>query len=253
MILLTEKKLTQKGVGYITKNNKKEQIDNKLVTDVSSSLDREASPPSDSQEVELFDSSSQEGGRSPESILVADAPTPNAPLYQDIVKTAMVQYYQNEGAQQKRKLKLRLNLTDSSNWDFIASLTQDRRNFLKHIPGDPNYAREWAEQYKSIKKIYGVKPWLGKFHLVANQGYTNNMLAISNEPECYAAVWYDSENKGYTCNISLYDFQLFDLALFKENVTDKQKRSNQVANTIWNNPLHNTIQRPKTFAQLRSK
>lgn len=244
--------LMEKGVGYITKNNKKEQIDNKLATGFSSSSDQEAPPQVNTQEVETFDSSSQEEGRSPKYIVAADAPTPKAPLYEDLVKTAMIQYYQNEGAQQKRKLKLRLNLTDSSNWDFIATLTQDRRNFLKHVPGELDYAREWAEQYKSIKKIYGVKPWLGKFHLVASQGYTNNMLAVSNEPECYAALWYDSENKGYTVNISLYDFQLFDVALFKDNVSEKQKRSNQVANTIWNNPNHTTIQRPKTFAQLRN-
>ena len=136
----------KKGVGYITKNNKKEQIDNKLVTTSLSSSGLEASPLDESKKWEFLDSPSQEGGRSPESIMVADAPTPKSPLYQDIVKTAMVQYYQNEGAQQKRKLKLRLNLVDSSNWDFIATLTQDRRNFLKHIPGEIAYAREWANQ-----------------------------------------------------------------------------------------------------------
>lgn len=247
--------LEKNGVGYITNNNKKEQRITKKnkVQRTSLSLDREATPLVDLEIPEPSDSESQEEGRSPNSNCQAKAPTPSSPLYQDCVKTAMVQYFVNEGAQQKRKLKVRLNLTDSTNWDFIAVLTQDRRNFLKHTPGDPEYAKEFAELYKVIKQQYGVKPWLGKFHLVASQGYQNNMVAVQNEPECYAAVWYDNENKGYNCIVKMYDFEIYNLALFKDNVTEAQRKRNQVANTIWRNPQHNTIERPKTFAQRRQQ
>lgn len=244
-----------RGVDYITKNNKEEQSikENNILHTAVSSSDLEASPLEQIKEVEPSDSESQEEGRSPRNTVTTKAPTPDDLLHQDIVRTAMVQYFNNTGARSSRKLKVRLNLTDGTNWDFVASLTQDRRNFLKYIPGNLDYARQWAEQYKTIRDEYGVKPWLGKFHLVSEAGYTNNLLAVQNEPDCYAALWYDTQNKGYTCSIQMYSFLLLGLPLFKETVTKRQQQSNQIANTIWNNPQQQTIQRPKTFAQRRAE
>lgn len=175
------------------------------------------------------------------------------PLDQDQVERFIVQLFDNgENAFQRYKLKLRLNLTDQSNPEFIASLTKDIRNFKKHIP-EPykdEIIQMAVEERQRIKKQFGVLPYLGKFHL--NSGFGNKRKNVGNqvEPDTLAIIWWDDENKGWSGIFKIQNFaQEFDL--FTDYLTPKQRAQGVKAQENWTNPKYDRRIRPMTWAEKR--
>ena len=174
-----------------------------------------------------------------------EAPTP---LDINQVERLIIQLFDNgEEAFQRYKLKVRLNLTDKTNPEFIASLTKDLRNFKKYIP-EP-YRDEIIEmavqERKRIKEQFGVYPYIGKFHLNTGIGGTSQI-----EPDTLAIVWWDDENKGWSGIFKIQNFaREFDL--FTDRITAKQKLMCVKAQDNWINPKYDKKVRPKTWAQQR--
>lgn len=175
------------------------------------------------------------------------------PLDADQVKRYIVQLFDNgEDAVQRHKLKIRLNLTDGTNPEFIASLTKDIRNFKKYVP-EPNRQEiiEMAQQERlRIKKEYGVYPYLGKFHLNTGPGPKRRNVSHQIEPDTLAVVWWDDDVKGWSGIFKIQNFaQEFDL--FTEYLTDRQRSMGVRAQDVWTNPKHDTKVRPLTWAEKR--
>ena len=175
------------------------------------------------------------------------------PLDQNQVERFIVQLFDNgPDAFQRYKLKLRLNLTDKTNPEFIASLTKDIRNFKKHIP-EPyrdDIINMVTEERQRIKKQFGVLPYIGKFHL--NAGYGSKRKNTSNqiEPDTLAIVWWDDENKGWSGIFKIQNFaREFDL--FTEYLTPAQRAQGVKAQENWCNPKYDKRVRPKTWAEQR--
>lgn len=175
------------------------------------------------------------------------------PLDQDQVERFIVQLFDNGAdAFQRYKLKLRLNLTDKTNPEFIASLTKDIRNFKKHIPEpfrDEIIAMA-VEERQRIKKQFGVLPYIGKFHL--NSGYSSKRKNVGNqiEPDTLAIIWWDDENKGWSGIFKIQNFaREFDL--FTDYLTPKQRTQGVKAQENWCNPKYDQRVRPQTWAEQR--
>jgi hypothetical protein len=229
---------TPNGVDYITKNNKEKQRNN--------NVELETSSVSSGQDSVLKDQDPTRG------MALASMLTPSpTPLQQRDIKRCVVQLFDNgEESRQRYKLKVRLNLVDGEDVDFIAPLTKDARNFLKHTV-DRELARNWKiESYQLIQKQYAVKPWLGKFHLVRNS-YTSKHHVQVVEPNCFATVWWDDEARDWTATIMLYDFSLEDIDLQSRNVQAAQKAAGCRSSKIWTNPDHQHS-RPPTWAEMRA-
>lgn len=229
---------TSTGVDYITKNNKEKQRNNNVQLEPSAFASGQDSVLKDQDPKGKGNDSSQ------------DVIPSSTPLREIDVKRCVVQLFDNgEESRQRYKLKIRLNLVDGSDVDFIAPLTKDARNFLKHT-ADRELARDWKTQsYQLIQKQYGVKPWLGKFHLVRNT-YTSKHHTQVVEPNCFATVWWDDEARDWTATIMLYDFSLEEIDLQNRNVQPAQRAAGCRSSKIWTNPQHQEA-RPKTWAELR--
>lgn len=226
------------GVDYITKNNKEEQKITKYVGDFV------ISPAQDS----VLKSDFLPKG----SVALASNATPSStPLDVSQVKRCLVQLWDNgENSRQRYKLKVRLNLTDGSDVDFIASLTKDPRNFIKHT-ADKEMAREWKNEFNEfVKKNFGVRPWLGKFHLVSG-AYTSKFHTQVVEPNCFATVWWDEAAKDWTATIMIYDFSLEEVDMQSRNVTELQRNKGCRSSRLWINPATNNKVRPLTWAEQR--
>jgi hypothetical protein len=174
-------------------------------------------------------------------------------LTEDFVKRAPIQLWDNGEDQFRRyKLKVRLNLEDGENPEFIANLTKDFRNFKKYIPAEckDRIVQQASQLRADIKNRFGVYPHMGKFHLAssfkAGKRQTNQI-----EPWTFAAVWWDPEEKGWSGLLCIHDF-LLEFDLFENNLTAKQKAAGCKAATLYINPKHTTIQRPKTWAEKRA-
>ena len=176
------------------------------------------------------------------------------PLDSDQVERFIIQLFDNgPDAFQRYKLKIRLNLVDKENPEFIASLTKDIRNFKKYIP-EPyrNEIIQMAqEERQRIKKQFGIYPYLGKFHL--NVGAAKGKKKVCNqiEPDTFAVVWWDDENKGWSGIFKIQNFaREFDL--FTDYLTPKQKLQGVKAQDNWTNPKYDKTVRPKTWAEKRA-
>jgi hypothetical protein len=185
------------------------------------------------------------------------APTSPPDLITDQhIKRAVVQYYQNVGANklQKHKLKIRLNCDFGDGEEpveFIAALTQDLGNFKKYHPEESReQIQHWVDQYRiAIKHRCEVKAHMGKFH--NNTGWNSKGTQFNQiEPWTACLVWYDKELRRYKCLIKVYSWEA-EFELTTDTVTDKQLKANVKAQTLWHNPLHLNIQRPQTWAQKR--
>ena len=173
------------------------------------------------------------------------------PLTFENVNSTIVQLFDNgENSSQRYKIKVRLNLTDGENPEFVASLTKDRRNFKKYIPEEcrEEITQMADEERKRIKALTGSYPYIGKFHF--NQGVSTRSHRTEVEPYTLAVVWYNPEDKGWSCIVRLYDWAV-ELDLFSEHLTDKQKKSNVKAQATWQHPRMTKINRPKTWAEQR--
>lgn len=193
---------------------------------------------------------SQEGAEPLTVVLDNQAPTP---LDEDQVKSWIAQLWDNgEGAFQRYKFKIRLNLTDGTNPEFIASLTKDMRNFKKHLPDlDREAILSYVNQRRhEIKKQTEHFPYVGKFHL--NQGPRIKKHQVCNqvEPGTLVIVWWDTENKGWNAEFLIENFSQ-QLSLFTEYLTKRQRSLGVKAQDSWRNPKYDITVRPKTWAQQR--
>ncbi len=239
---------TEKGVVYYNTYNKNNSyneynVPNRLRS-LSLGIEAYASPSPEDL------SSSQEGA---EPLTVVPGTQAATPLNDDQVKGWIAQLFDNgETAFQRYKFKLKLNLTDNTNPEFIASLTKDMRNFKKHLPEQNRQAiLDYVNgKRKEIKSQTGSFPYVGKFHL--NQGLKNKQQKTSNlvEPNTLVIVWWDYENRGWSASFLVQDFhQEFDL--FSEYLTAKQKLQGIKAQEHWQNPKYDRRVRPLTWAQQR--
>ena len=233
------------GVDYITKNNKEEQRITKYVSGEAVSLGQDSVLKGNISSGE--DPTGKENFSSQQSILY---PTPSV-LDQNQVARCLVQLWDNgETSRQRYKLKVRLNLTDGSDIDFVAALTKDPRNFLKHT-ADKELARRWKNQsIRFVLDNFKVKPWLGKFHLV-NGAYTSSFHTQVVEPNCFATAWWDEEAREWSATIMLYDFSLEEIDMQARNVTEAQNKKGCRSSRLWINPAHDQRPRALTWAEQR--
>jgi hypothetical protein len=246
---------TDRGVEYynikITKREHKDNIIEMGSVPFSSSPEAIASD-------ELLSSSPEDchsGEAQPQVSHCADAhPTPQEPTPHDLIKNEMVkrclvQLFKNDD---RYKLKIRINALmngENVDIDFIAPLTQDRRNFKKYMPEEcGDWFIDWSDtQVKSIKELYGVKAYRGKFH-EAQSFKAGRKTMTQIEPWCQCVVWYNPETKAWSFLLNIYDFVLFK-ELQDQGITPAQKKSNLHRQELWINPLHDTRSRPKTWAE----
>lgn len=175
------------------------------------------------------------------------------PLDQDQVERFIIQLFDNgPDAFQRYKLKIRLNLADKTNVEFIASLTKDIRNFKKYIP-EPNkneIIQMAQEERLRVKKQFGVYPYLGKFHLNTGRGPQRKNTGNQIEPDTFAVVWWDDDVKGWSGIFKIQNFaREFDL--FTDYLTPAQKAQGVKAQDNWTNPKYDQRVRPKTWAEQR--
>lgn len=168
-------------------------------------------------------------------------------LDEDQVLRCVIQLFDNgEGQRQRYKLKVRLNLKDGSNAEFVAPLTKDRRNFVRYIP-EPGRSEiiKAADQFnKQIKSKYNVNAWLGKPHF--NRGRSQTKTRNQVEPESFVGVYYKQQERSWAGILKIYDFAiLFDLY---NDMTFKQSLSGVKGQTLWINPKYQQP-RPPTWAQ----
>ena len=194
--------------------------------------------------------SSQEREAQPPHSVAIQAPTPSL-LDQDQVRSCIIQLFDNgEDSSQRYKLKVRLNLVDNTNPEFIGSVTKDFRNFKKYIPQP--YTEEiidCARIYrKKIKDQFGVLPHLGKLHF--NTRRNSHRQTIQIEPNTLVAVYWDKEEGGWSGMLQIQNFVIqFDL--FNTNLTEVQRKSGVKAQEIWRNAQMQQGLRPKTWAEQR--
>jgi hypothetical protein len=185
------------------------------------------------------------------------APTsPNDLIKPLHVKRAVVQYYQNTHSKQlqKHKLKIRLNCDfgdGEENVEFIAALTQDLGNFKKYHPEcSRDYMQQWTEGTRqTIKKAYGVKAYMGKFH--NNNGWKQQGSQVNQiEPWTAVLVYYNRDTRSYWAVVRIYQWEdVFELGT--DSITAKQTLSNLKAQKLWYNPMYLNLTRPKTWAEKR--
>jgi len=242
----------EKGVGYYNidnkeNKNKKENIENRFLP-ISSGIEADASLVA-APLASPLDSANGEGAL-PCTTLAAGAPTP---LDQDQIKSCIFQLFDNgEASTQRYKYKLRLNLTDGTNPEFIASLTKDLRNFKKHVPGPNRQAIidvAMAER-KRIKAMTGNWPYIGKLHL--NPGYGAHKKTVQVEPDTLVVIWWDADDRGWSGAVKLQNW-VHEFDLFEQYVTPKQKAQGVRAQDNWQNPRYDKRSRPLTWAEQRAQ
>jgi hypothetical protein len=236
--------MSNSGVDYITKNNKEEQRITKYASGKAVLL-AEATPQTANIPSGLLPTQ--------EEAIVSKATSSSTPLQESDVLRCLVQMWDNgEHSRQRYKLKVRLNLKDGTDVDFIAALTKDPRNFIKHT-ANKELARDWRDQSNAnIKKNFNVKPWLGKFHMVQT-AYSSSYHKQTVEPNCFATVWWDDEAKDWSTTFMIYEFALEEVDMQSRNITDKQRAQGCRSSRLWINPSHNKIERPLTWAEQRAQ
>lgn len=246
---------SKKGVGYYNKDNKdKEDKKNKknnyaddvpvglhLLDNICSSLSLDLA----SREALTADS---------KAILAApQALNPGSEIAEnsiyDQMKSALIQLFDNgENTLQRYKCKIRINLTDGSNPEFIANLTKDVRNFKKYIPieGRKEVIDFITDLRKIVKDKTGYFPYIGKFHY-NTQGTRTRTI----EPMTAVVIYYDADNKGWSGYLMVYDW-IHKFDLFDQYLTDKQRASSVKAQDTFTHPNHQKA-RPLTWAQRRAQ
>lgn len=176
-----------------------------------------------------------------------------APLGNHNVKRALVQLFKNPNG--AKKVKIRLNLDDGENPEFIAPLQprSNLTNFLKHTGEYKEQAREWFKELRAHSKSrYGVTPQQGKFHLKTGKR-ENKMQTITVEPECYCAVSYCQEDRVYVGYLKLYDLWLPEIVFEDQYLSEKQRKSSVRGQTLWINPRFDERVRPLTWQERRKQ
>lgn len=219
-------------------------IDNELITNynlknIAQNISSDASEAVASNELLV----SQEVAK-PKSISEAQAPTPEPPSMTN-TRRMVTQYFYNNNSTQKHKLKVRLNHTDATNTEWIATMNKDARVFRKHT--DLELARSWITftKHKFKPELGYKKPYYGKFHLHKDQ---NGVVSgIQKEPGCYASLSYNTEDESWYAIIAIYDF--IGVYEYDFNFTAKQKQQGVKAQLVWTNPEIYAQSAPQTWAQ----
>lgn len=244
----------QNGVHYNNEDNKenKDKVCGTNNVFSSSSSGPSAYASASSQLNSVYDQMSLEESqeRNQDDQVGNQQPTPA--LHQDLIKRALIQLFDNgENSPQRYKAKIRLNLVDDENPEFVASLTRDMRNFKKYIPEEcrDEIIKFATDLTQWVKQVYGVKPHLGKFHL--NQGRGKHVHS-QVEPYCVVGVWWDPDNKAWSGWLKMYDWD-YEFDLFTEYLTANQKAQGCKGQHLFTNPKFDTKVRPKTWAQQRAE
>lgn len=174
-------------------------------------------------------------------------------LNESMISRAVVQLFDNgTRSKQRYKLKIRFNLVDKENPEFIAAISQDMRNFKKYIPAECyDDIVELARELRiKIKNNYDQYPLIGKFHF--NNGWNKQaqQAYIQIEPWTFAGVWFDTHHNGWDCLVKIYDWHA-NLSLSSEYINDAQRKQGIIAQTLWSNPKYQSVQRPLTWAEQR--
>lgn len=244
---------SKKGVGYYNKDNK-ENKENKNNYADDLSLGQTHLLHNDLSSVSLGIASREARTAdsevilaSPEALCSGSEIDPNS-IY-DQIKTALIQLFDNgESARQRYKCKVRINLTDGTNPEFIANLTKDPRNFRKYIPAEGReQVLEFArEMRKEIKNKTGFYPYIGKFHFNAKGAGSR-----TTEPMTAVAIWYDADVKGWSGSLMILDW-VHNFDLFSQYLSDKQRAVGVKAQDTFTHPNHQKA-RPLTWSQRRAQ
>jgi len=241
--------ITKKGVeSYNTDNTEKR--DKTLTTDNDFSHSISGIEADASLKLPLESPLDLANGEGTKSSLLPEATAPT-PLTADQIRSCVFQLFDNgEESSQRYKYKLRLNLIDGTNPEFIASLTKDFRNFKKYIP-EPNRQQiidvATAER-RRIKQLTGNWPYLGKLH--SNPGAGAHRRSIQIEPDTLVVIWWDPEERGWSGAVKLQNW-VHEFDLFDHYLTAKQKSQGVRAQDNWQNPKYDQRVRPLTWAQQR--
>jgi hypothetical protein len=166
---------------------------------------------------------------------------------QSQIERAMIQFWDNgPSVKQRYKVKVRLNLIDKTNPQFIAPVTKDWGNFKKYIPQESreetlDAVRGWR---KEVKEHYGVYPYIGKFHL------QNPDKHIQVEPHTWAGVYYSQIAEHWKCVVKMYDW-VYQCDFETDYITTAQKLKGLHAQHLYINPEHDKRVRPLTYAEQR--
>lgn len=241
----------KKGVGYYNIDNKDNKDNDNNYSESqynpfsSISFGQSADAASNSQLLEC-----QQGKE-----LLHSGPEPVAPprLSKDDILRCIMQLFDNgEGTAQRWKFKIRLNLADGTNPEFLSALTKDFRNFKKHIP-EPyrDEIIEMAHQERQrIKKLTGHLPYIGKLHL--SKSGDNRRTRNKIEPDTLVVVWWDDEERGWSGIIKIQNWA-HEFDLFSQYVTSKQKAVGVKCQENWINPKHDKTVRAPTWAELTGR
>ena len=230
-----EKKFASNGVDYYN-------IDNKLIIkDNKENIARNISSRLTEANASLNLSSSQEVAK-PESISEIQAPTPPSDL---TVVRMITQLFYNDNSTQKHKLKVRLNHTDKTNTEWIATLNKDARVFRKH--NDLELARGWISRTRQVFSTeQGYKqPYLGKFH--CHKDARGPVPGNLKEPGCFASVAYNTHDESWYAMIAIYDW--IGIYEYDYNYTKKQKQQGVKAQLVYTNPKLYAQRGGETWAQ----
>ena len=185
-----------------------------------------------------------QGEAKPDSSVGIQAATPQDPNLNNTLRV-ISQIFYNTNSTQKHKIKVKMHHTDQDPTEWIASMNTDPRVFRKY--NNIELAREWIagvrEQFNMEKGF--KKPYLGKFHLVADKhGKTGG---TQKEKGCYAAMAYNKEDQSWYAMIKIFDFvRLFE---YDYNFTNTQQAQGVKAQIVWNNPQLQKHKRPLTYRE----
>jgi hypothetical protein len=251
-------KNSEQVVGYyniLYNLENKENKENIQASEVSSPADKDNTFPSDRSDFEPSGSENPvlPSGHLGEEVLASEMV--NCDLSQDEIERAIFHFFDNgEDNPQRYKLKVRLNLVDKENVEFIATLTKDWSNFKKYIPEECK--KEIIEEARilraNIKKTFGIVPYMGKFHL--NQGFKKDTTRAFTqiEPWTWAFAWYDKEYEYWRYSIRMYSWS-HQGDFSKIHLTAAQTRARVKGQDLFINPKYDQRERPKTWAQLRAE
>lgn len=188
-------------------------------------------------------SSSQEVAK-PKSISQVQAPTPEIPSDNNIARM-VTQIFYNSNSTQKHKIKVRLNHTDKTSTEWIATMNKDARVFRRH--NDLQLARDWLAHAKKVfDPALGYKtPYHGKFHCHkdANGPIPGNI----KEPGCFASMAYNTQDESWYAMIAIYDW--IGVYEYDYNISTKQKSQGVKAQLVYTNPKIYAKTAPQTWAQ----
>ena len=172
------------------------------------------------------------------------------PPSEDTVLRMISQIFYNENSTQKHKIKVRLNHSDNTSTEWIATMNKDARIFRRH--NDLEIARGWiAATRREFTQEQGYKkPYYGKFHCIKDaQG---PLPGIQKEPECFASMAYNTVDESWYVMLVIYDWG--GTYEYDYNFNKRQKEQGVRAQLVYTNPkLYKKHQGAKTYAERNLK